>query len=502
MRDLFAKGWYQNMKSTLGYILISACFLGLNGCASYEQKKYDSYLESAKYSLQSNEYYNAVNNAQEALRFVPGQEAKDVISKNLSKAIIQMKETVDKKPLNYDAVAKIDSDVNYLVKEATRTTQVQNVDKEMDDFNQSVTKYKNKYAENTLSELTKLIVDKNSEKAISALSSYIKAELPQNEKTSEAVKNLVKMLEEKNEIESIISLVETNKQFFSPDISLQIFSALYKDAKNSEKSGNYKKAIKTYKTISAIDKNAVDAINAVNRLLNEVTTIFTIAETGNASDESLSTSSKKIITLFADKLADKETYVEVASVKEFLAEDQAFDVDFDTIAQAKDIKFKPAQKVRYVILPKVTSIKINRSAPVMILKTANWDYNVDGNAFSIGAGMYSHYGGATVTHFEYTEGSERVNATQRLEFALYDTVANKVVLKTRVETRTDDSATWAENPMAVGIRNKVPASYYPSQISRLVSNNHSAASDDYIKNKLMELAVEQAVQKIKEKLSL
>lgn len=117
------------MKSILVCLLISAMFLCLNGCASFEQKKYDRHLENANYSLQQQEYYNAVSSAREALRFVPGQEAKDIISKNISKAIIQMKDTVEKKPLNYNAVAILGSDVNSFVKDAMNSTQIQNVDK-------------------------------------------------------------------------------------------------------------------------------------------------------------------------------------------------------------------------------------------------------------------------------------------------------------------------------------------------------------------------------------
>ena len=491
------------MKSILVCLLISAVFLCLNGCASYEQKKYDRHLENANYSLQQQEYYNAVSSAREALRFAPGQEAKDIISKNISKAIIQMKDTVEKKPLNYNAVAILGSDVNSFVKDAMNSTQqIQNADKELEEFNKSVTEYKAKYAETALVELNKFIADKESDKAITALSSYIKDGLPLNDKSKEAAKSLVNLLNEKNELVNIIGLVETNKSFFSSEVPQQIVSALYRDAKSSERSGDIRKAIKAYKVILAYDKNNTEAEKAVNRLLNEITTIFTVTETNNSAEESLATNSSKILTLFKDRLADREKYIEIASVKEFLAEEQTFDVDFDNLAQAKDIKFKSARKVRYVILPKVTSIKINRSAPLMITKTANWDYDVDGNSFSIGAGMYANYGSATVTHFEYTEGSERVSATQKLEFALYDTLTNKVVLKSRIDTRVDDFTRWAENPMAVGIRNKVPASYYPSQIRGLVSNNHSAASDDYLKNKLMEQTVEQVAQKIKEKLSL
>jgi len=110
-----------------------------------------------------------------------------------------------------------------------------------------------------------------------------------------------------------------------------------------------------------------------------------------------------------------------------------------------------------------------------------------------------NYGG-NVNHYEYTESTERVTSSQKLEFLVFDTKTKRIFMKDRIDSRYEDSSTWAENPMAVGRINKKPASYYPSKIRSLMSNRHSAASDDELKSKMLNNAFEQMAKKITEKL--
>jgi hypothetical protein len=204
-------------------------------------------------------------------------------------------------------------------------------------------------------------------------------------------------------------------------------------------------------------------------------------------------------SLIEPELLKKDKYIEFTQAKKFLTEEYLSDVEFDNLLQSKQVRFKVTKNIRYVISPKVTNIKINRSSPIIMTKTANWDFNVDGSAFLIGAQESLNYGGH-VNHYEYTESTEKVASSQKMEFIVFDTKTKKIVLKDRIDSRYEDSSTWAENPMAVGNINKTPASYFPSKIRGLISSRHSAASDDECKNKMMIDAFEKIAQKISEKL--
>ena len=96
--------------------------------------------------------------------------------------------------------------------------------------------------------------------------------------------------------------------------------------------------------------------------------------------------------------------------------------------------------------------------------------------------------------------TERVNSSQKMEFIVFDTKTKKIILKDRIDSRHEDSTTWAENPMAVGNYNKTPGSYLPSKIRNLMSNRHSTFSNDELKSKMLNDAFEIIAQKISEKL--
>lgn len=489
----------------LSSIIISCC---ITGCASYRQIHYDSSLASAKESLLHKEYYSAVNSACDALRFQvdeKGKDAKEIIINNMNKAIRQQNEIINKMPSNsksFQGVSIIENNIIASTKCAVYGTPLLNSDIDIKEFNASVAKYKARFAEEVILSVTKLISSKESTNALNAITSYMDARLPANEKTDELVQNLIALFVEKGEADGLIEFAKLNSKYFNEKSTLQLCAGLYKDAERAERSNDYKKAIANYENVLSLNENSSVAKNSINRLTNEITTIFTVAETNNSSEESMVVSNIKILSLFKEGLEDKNKYIEVSSVKNLLIEENSFVVDFDNIMHAKDLQFKTDRKVRYIILPKITSLKINRSAPIITLKTANWDSSRDGNALFIGAGEYGVYGGGTISYYEYTEGCERVAAFQRLEFAIYDTSLKKVILKDRIETKVDDSVTWADNPMAVGVRNKVPATVYPSKIKDLISNQHSAESDDDIKSDLMKKAVERIVLQIKDKLLL
>lgn len=488
------------MKACKVIIVVFVMFMG--GCATYGERKYSEYMSYANVNLENKDYYDAVSNALTALRYDNKEEAKSLVGNYSANAYSQMSDKLTQ--LSYDAdsyqkAKEIDEKTSSIAKDVKDFNPSGSEDGNFKKFKNSYDEYLNKLNDEINNKVSASLSKNDTDSAINTLNSYMKSDVPKNNKLTATVSKVIDALIAKNEIDKLIDLLDNNTKYMVTDKQTEVANLVNKYAAKIESKGDKKKALATYEKVLKLNESNAEALNAIERIKNEVMTIFSIADILNASDESINFHYTQIQSIIEPELSKKNRYIEFVQAKKFLTEEFLSDVEFDNLLQSKQVRFKVVKNIRYVISPKVTTIKINRSSPIIMTKTANWDFNVDGSAFLIGAQESLNYGGH-VNHYEYTESTEKVTSSQKMEFIVFDTKTKKIVLKDRIDSRYEDSSTWAENPMAVGNINKTPASYFPSKIRGLMSNRHSAASDDECKNKMMIDAFEKITQKISEKL--
>lgn len=474
----------------------------MGGCATFGERKYSEYMSQAKVSLQNKDYYDAVSNALTALRYDHNEDAKSLVGNYSANAYSQMSDKLSQLSYDIDSYQKakeIDEKTSFIAKDVKNLNPTATEDGDLKKFKNSYDEYLNKLNNEINNKVSAFLSKNDTDSAINTLKSYMKSDVPKNDKLTVTVSTVIDTLIAKNEIDKLIDLLDSNTRYIDTDKQAEVENLVIIYAAKIESEGDKKKAFATYEKVLKFNKNNAEALNAIGRIKNEVMTIFSIADILNASDESINFPYAKIQSIIESELSKKDKYIEFVQAKKFLTEECLSDVEFDNLLQSKQVRFKMVKNIRYVISPKVTTIKINRSSPRIMTKTANWDFNVDGSAFLIGAQESLNYGGY-VNHYEYIESTEKVTSSQKMEFIVFDTKTKKIVLKDRIDSRYEGSSTWAENPMAVGNNNKTPASYFPSKIRSLMSNRHSSASDDECKNKMMIDAFEKVTQKISEKL--
>lgn len=122
----------------------------------------------------------------------------------------------------------------------------------------------------------------------------------------------------------------------------------------------------------------------------------------------------------------------------------------------------------------------------MQTKNANWKGTTWQEGVAAGFAEYQAYGRYKVQYYQYDEYTEKVNGRAVIDVIVYDVKQKKIALKERLESFKEDSAIWAENPMAVGIINKIPATLCPPEMQALLNQKRPIMNDNELKKNLIE----------------
>jgi hypothetical protein len=220
---------------------------------------------------------------------------------------------------------------------------------------------------------------------------------------------------------------------------------------------------------------------------NELLTMLAVLDVENSTDDFVKISNKEFAENIKAKVDNKEKLVEVILKDEGISKVKSACIDhpscYDYLKKVKPADIQFQNNVRFIVATKIIALKINRQSPYPVQKTANWTGTSAMDGFRVGLMEYQAYGGGKITHYEYDEYTERVNARIIANILVYDRHLKKVSFEDRLQSEIQDETTWAENPMAVGLRNKVPASVMPPAIQSLVGKR-ALATDDRLRDTL------------------
>ena len=328
--------------------------------------------------------------------------------------------------------------------------------------------------------------------AVANLENFFKCNLANTDKYESVLGTLQSKLIELGNVDKLLFVAKKIPYFRNE----KVLSILLRQAQESEKSGNKRQALYLYSGMSEFTNNAVYS-KKIQKLRNELVTLVVVSLPENNTDEFIPSIDATFNAPIVDAITDTVKLVEVVTNDSGLKEMQSNGEVYLNIKKNKVVNAKFENKVRYIVASRITSIKVFREQPNRQPKTMTDSPQSFAESMRAGIGQYQSYGGATITHYEYDEYTESVNAKVVFDLLVFDALQKKIVFEDRFEKSFSESSTWAANPMAVGIRNKVPAGYMPAQLSSLLSRQRKSYTDNEVKVKLLEACRLALIEKVK-----
>lgn len=316
----------------------------------------------------------------------------------------------------------------------------------------------------------------------------------------EAIKEIDSFLKQgnaekaKNQLDRYKELGLLTKEFTKGEALNEICKGLLGFAVSDENT-NKRRALETYLLLMELGKGDETVKIKIDELRNDLFTLIVVLDIENQTDEFIPVAN--FVDGVKKGLDDNKKLIHVVLKDNGINEIKDRSINYDYLKNKKDMNVNFQNNIRYLIVPKIINIKINRQSPTMITKNADWNPKSTGDAIAIGLKMYEAYGSYKVQYFQYDEYTETVKGKMVTDIILYDIVQRKVIFGDRLEVYADDSVTWAANPMAIGIVNKIPAGYYPFEIQGLINQKRPIKTDNELKKELVSKINDEIINKVK-----
>jgi len=346
-----------------------------------------------------------------------------------------------------------------------------------------------------------LYAKKNADELGRQIEKYKELQLPANNDFVELINGLSLLYFGQNRYDAGTDFTRKNLALLKDDTKKTIFDILYKVAKKDAAGEQKMKALKTFSFLLELDKGNEDVTNWISRLRNELITMLAVLEIENGTDEIIKIDNQEFLTHMKSKIDDAENLVEVMIHDEGIEKLKSMCADSDGcysyLKKQKLLNVKFQNNIRYLIIPRVKSFKVQRQSPSMKTVSFRWDFNRE-SAFAVGLNEYSAYGRYKVQYYQCDVYSEKVVGQMVLNILVYDALKNKLILEDRLQFQTEDTAQWGENPTVVGIINKIPATtVYPAAMGDLINARRSTSSDDDITKEMLLRAEDEISDKVK-----
>lgn len=477
------------------FILLLVIFLG--ACASWSSRMSHDYMQQAIESNKKGDIYEAFTHAVQAYQYDnSNEEAKRFIKENLHSAIATAVDSFKKAKVSTDELRSFREKVNQLAKTQGYLKDTNFIQVNIVDTNDIKVKYETILLENLLKDIAATLEKEDAEAARKQIDKLSELDLPKTEQFNSAVNRLQHLFLTQGKFSIVIDFTKKNKDYLSKESFRETYFGLLNYAESDE-AANKKRALETYLFLSEIEKDNPSVAHKISTLRNELLTMFAVLELENNTDEFLPVNNNDFISLVKSGIDSKESLSEVILKDDGLNDikDRAINYDFFRNKSDLDIRFE--NNIRYLIIPKIATIKINRQSPSMQTKNANWKGTTWQDGVSAGLAEYQAYGRYKVQYYQYDEYTAKVNGRVVIDVIVYDLKQRKIVLKERLESFKEDSAIWAENPMAVGIINKIPATLCPPEMQSLLNQKRSIMNDNELKKDLIEEISAEIVVKAK-----
>lgn len=466
-------------------------------CASYEQRASQELMQEATSYNSQGDTYSAVKAALKALETNnQNEEAKRFVQANYNRALEKAISTLNGIPKGMDELPRFRKELQALGNMQSTLKNYNFTQADIFDVNTAKNNYETSLSQNVIKEIDVLLRKGDADKARALIDQYKSVGLPVNEQFIAVINTLASMYLSQNRYIDLIDYASRNRDFLKGEPFKEIYQGLL-DYANNDAITNKRRALDTYALLLELDKNNDVVRNKILVLKNELLIMVAILDIENQTDEFIPTNNKESIDYIKSKLDDKEKLIEVIVKDDGINELKDRSINYDYIRNNKELNIKFENNIHFLVIPKIANLRINRQTPSMVTKNASWKFNSYNDAIATGLAEYQAYGSYKVQYYQYDEYTENVAGRIVLDFILYDVLQKRIVLKDRIEVQEQDSVTWAENPMAVGIVNKIPARVYPMEIQDLMNRKRSTMTDNEIKKKLISKISDEVVSRVK-----
>lgn len=481
--------------SLLLLLLLITVFL--SACASYYQKKAQEFMQEAMSYNTKGDIYSAVQNALKALTCDnQNEEAKRFVTANYNRAIEQKVNILNKMTISMDNLQQIRDELKDLEKMQSNLKDYKFIQVDVADVGSIKNRYETSVTKESIKEIDNLLKQGDAEKSRKQTERYIELGLPTDEQFVSSVNRLQLLYLSQNNYVSLISFTKRNKEFTGDETLKKVYKGLLSFAVSDENT-NKRRALDTYTFLLELDKSDKTIMSKISTLRNELITMLAVLDLENQTDEFISINNKDFANSLKAGLDDKDNLIEVILQDDGINEIKDRSINYDHFRNKKETNIKFENNIHYLIAPQIANLRINKQPPSMVTKNASWKFNSWNDAVAVAFAEVDAYGRYKVQYYQYDEYNEKVNGRMVLDIIVYDVMQKKIVLKDRLEVQTEDSVTWAENPMAVGIVNKIPATIYPIEIQTLMNQKRPIKTDDELKKDLMSKLTTELVIKVR-----
>lgn len=489
------------MKKTSWYFktaFLMVTILSLCSCITtdYSRINATSSMEIADDFIKKGDYYSAVGNALDSYGYKQEESTSNFIKLNHERGLEQGVQYLKTYKVSADDFNLFLAAVDDFVSVQNRLKQYKFISQDRVDVNLI---YQD-YGKTLIKELS----DKND---IAGLDKFImtckQSNLGVNDVTIDLINKVSLSYASQGKIFELAEFYKNNKNFIKDETKKEIYEKLYDHATSSESLKQMKKALDAYSFIYELDRNNNKVAEKIKAIKSELLTMLIVLEPDNSTDELIKINYESYMNDIKSNVENTNKLLEVVLQDDGINKLRSVCLDFnycyDYLKKQKDIgDIQFSNKIRFIVATKIINMKINRQPRFVSKKTETWNFASTSEAIQAGLASYSAYGGGKLTHFEYDECTERVSAKIIVNVLIYDRILRKVVNEDRIQLDAQDEITWAENPMAVGVRNKVPASTsaMPTALRALMTRNKFTKTDGDIINELLTKLTAAVVEKI------
>ena len=202
------------------------------------------------------------------------------------------------------------------------------------------------------------------------IAKYRDLELPKTPQLISTVSRLQQLFLAQGAFAEVIDFTKKNKDCLSSETFKETYSVLLKYAASDE-AINKKRALETYLFLSELDNNNVLVMKKISDLRNKLITMFAVLDLENNTDEFIPVNNNDFIKIVKAIIDSRENFTEVILKDDGLNDIRDDSVNYDFFRKKDELKVRFENNIRYLIVSKIASIKINRQSPLIVTKNAS-----------------------------------------------------------------------------------------------------------------------------------
>lgn len=424
-----------------------------------------------------------------------GKEAKEIIQANLPRAILQARALIANPPADdkkyLDSLYEIDALQRDLTIDRFITADFADTKALIADTRATVTA-------KLLGQMTASTSDPAA--GLDLAAAYISMKLDENAAFHQALNGLVQQaVSDRNH-----ALLGDKKELLAATCLPEALSVMVHAAEARSKGGPLAAGDKTFiavasDIVNASKKSSQDLKDTALSALHAAFTTVAVFPLENATDEFVSIKDADSVQMQIDLIDDKDTFIKADFFKQAARGIQ--DANEGYYAHLKKNRSFNATVPAYALGIRIKTVKFNQEPVQRAPKAMRDNPSTMRALLQKDALQRAAYNNAYISHYEYTEVRESMNARIVFDYIIVDNKKKRIAYEDRIEEAYESTMVYAENPMVVGLTNKVPATYVPEQLYGLLNNKARPKSEKSIKEDLVQNGLKTIAAQVKKTLA-